>query len=133
MKKFPEKDELPALRKGLRRRKLPAIRSGMGGSCAFLGSFSITGKEDSFICEWTKTGGQKKSANFKDLCTRPDMELDRLELGWLMAELYDLQAQRIMSQVGHPLEAFRVASAPLKAEDDWRHWAIVKPGHMNGL
>lgn len=133
MKEFPEGGDLPALRKGLRRRKLPLIKSGMGGRCGFLGSFLITQKADGFYCEWQKKGGREKSASFMDLCTKPELELDRLELGWLMAELYALDAEQMMSHVGHPLEAFRVASAPLKAEEDWRHWAIVKPGHMNGL
>jgi hypothetical protein len=133
MLNIPTKDQLPALRKGLRKRKLPILRSGMRGSFESLGSFSVTKAADDFLIEWQIKGGTSKSSSFKDLCTDPGLELDRLELGWLIAAMFDFEAQRIMDSIGHPMEALKAASEPRQAADDWRHWAKVKSGHMTGL
>ena len=105
----------------------------MRGSFESLGSFSVTKAADSFLMEWKIKGGTSKSSSFKDLCTDTGLELDRLELGWLIAAMFDLEAQRIMDSIGHPIEAFNAASEPRKAADDWRHWAKVKAGQMSGL
>jgi hypothetical protein len=129
----PTIDQLPALRKGLRKRKAPLVRAGMRGSFESLGSFSVTKAADSFLMEWQIKGSTSKSLSFKDLCTDPELELDRLELGWLIAAMFDFEAQRIMDSIGHPIEAFNAASEPRKAADDWRHWAKVKAGQMSGL
>lgn len=129
----PTIDQLSALRKGLRKRKLPVVRSGMRGSFKSLGSFSVTRAADSFLMEWKIKDGTSKSESFNDLCSDPGLELDRLELGWLIAAMFDFEAQRIMDSIGHPIEAFNAASEPRKAADDWRHWAKVKAGQMSGL
>ena len=129
----PTIDQLSALRKGLRKRKAPVVRAGMRGSFESFGSFSVTKAADSFLMEWKIKGGTSKSSSFKDLCTDTGLELDRLELGWLIAAMFDLEAQRIMDSIGHPIEAFNAASEPRKAADDWRHWAKVKAGQMSGL
>lgn len=129
----PTIDQLLALRKGLRKRKTPVVRPGMRGSFESLGSFSVTKETDAFLIEWQIKGGTSKSSSFKDLCTDPGLELDRLELGWLIAAMFDFEAQRIMDSIGHPMEALKAASEPRQAADDWRHWAKVKAGHMSGL
>ena len=129
----PNIDELPALRKGLRKRKTPVVRPGMDGSFDSLGKFSVTKSSDTFILAWQIKGGNEKSSNFNDHCTDPGLELDRLELGWLITAMFDFEAQRIMDSIGHPIEAFNAASEPRKAADDWRHWAKVKAGQMSGL
>jgi hypothetical protein len=129
----PTIDQLSSLRKGLRKRKIPVVRSGMRGSFESLGSFSVTKAVDAFLIEWQIKGGASKSSSFKDLCTDAGLELDRLELGWLIAAMFDFEAQRIMDSIGHPIEAFNAASEPRKAADDWRHWAKVKAGQMSGL
>jgi len=133
MLKVPTIDQLPALRKGLRKRKTPAIRAGMRGSFDSLGTFSVTKSSDTFLISWQIKGGNEKSSNFNELCVDTKLELDRLELGWLIAAMYDLEAQRIMDSIGHPIEAFNAASEPRKAADDWRHWAKVKAGNMSNL
>jgi len=129
----PTIDQLSGLRKGLRKRKAPIVRAGMRESFESFGSFSVTKAADYFLMEWKIKGGTSKSSRFKDLCTDPEFELDRLELGWLIAAMFDFEAQRIMASIGHPIEAFNTAYEPRKAVDDWRHWAKVKAGQMSGL
>lgn len=133
MLNIPTKDDLPALRKGLRKRKTPTVHPGMRGSFDSLGAFSVSKAADTFLIEWHINGGTSKSSSFKDLCADPRVELDRLELGWLIAAMFDFEAQRIMDSIGHPMEALKAASEPRKAADDWRHWAKVKAGHMSEL
>ena len=130
---IPTIDQLPALRKGLRRRRAPIVRSGMRGSFDALGSFSVLKATEDFLIEWRIKGGALKSSSFKDLCTDPGLELARLELGWLIAAMFDFEAKRIMDSIGHPIEAFNAASEPRKAANDWRHWAKVKAGQISGL
>ena len=130
---IPTIDHLPALRKGLRKRKAPIVRSGMHGSFDALGSFSVSKATDDFLIEWHIKDRALKSSSFKDLCTHPGLELDRLELGWLIAAMFDFEAQRIIDSIGHPIEAFNAASEPRKAAEDWRHWAKVKAGQISGL
>ncbi len=129
----PTSDQLSVLRKGLRKRKVPFIQPGMYGSFDSLGSFSVSKGTDEFLIQWQIKGRTSKSFSFKDLCVDNSLELDRLELGWLIAAMFDLEAQRIMDSIGHPIDAFNAASEPRKAADDWRHWAKVKAGHMSGL
>lgn len=129
----PSPDQLQALRKGLRRRKVPTIRQGMRGSFDDLGAFVARQDEGGLMVEWMFKGSQKKAALFAELCSEPAREIDRLELGWLIANMFDAEAQRIMDAIGHPMEAIRESAEPRKLADDWRHWAIVKPGHMSGL
>lgn len=133
MDTLPDKDQLPVLRKGLRKRKLPVLRSGMRGAFDSLGSFSVTKETDDFVIEWQLKGNTSKSSSFNDLCVDPELELERLELGWLIAAMFDFEAQRIMDSIGHPIEAFNASSEHRKTAEDWRHWAKVKAGHMSGL
>lgn len=133
MMNVPNSDQLSVLRKGLRKRKVPFIQPGMHGSFDSLGSFSVSKGTDEFLIQWQIKGSTSKSFSFKDLCVDNGLELDRLELGWLIAAMFDLEAQRIMDSIGHPIDAFNAASEPRKAADDWRHWAKVKAGHMSGL
>ena len=133
MLNIPTKDDLPALRKGMRKRKPPNVQTGMRGSFDSLGAFSVSKVADAFLIEWHINGGTPKASSFKDLCADPSVELDRLELGWLIAAMFDFEAQRIMDSIGHPMEALKAASEPRQAADDWRHWAKVKSGHMTRL
>lgn len=133
MNDLPTKEQLPTLRKGLRKRKAPVVRSGMHGSFCTVGSFSVTSMADTFVIEWCQNGHGIKSAEFRALCTDPTLELDRLELGWLISKMFDLEAKQIMDSIGHPIDAFNAAAEPRKNADDWRHWAKVKAGHMTDI
>ena len=133
MHDLPTKEQLPALRKGLRKREAPTVRAGMHGSFCTVGSFSVTPMDDTFVIEWSRNGHDSKSAEFRALSTDPTLELDRLELGWLISNMFDLEVQRIMDSIGHPIDAFNAAAESRKKADVWRHWAKVKAGYMVGL
>jgi len=133
MLSIPDANELQALRKGLRRRKLPPIAVGMKGGARGSGYFEVRGLAGDFTVHWNLEGGSAKEAHFRAMCTQPELEHQRLELGLLVCEIASVEAQRIMDSIGHPIEAFRQSDGIRQVAAAWRHWALVPPGHMLGL
>jgi SAM-dependent methyltransferase len=129
----PTPDKLPALRKGLRQRKLPVFHAGMGGNNSKIGSFRFLMVDGSISVEWRLVGQNLRTANFQDLCTQAALELDRLEVGWLISCIYNHHAQQIADSIGGPNEAWRESAGPRRIADSWRHWALVPAGKMSGL
>lgn len=130
----PTPDELPKLRKGLRKRKLPYVFNGMWTSQPGIGGAKFLADCDDFKVEWvTFTDGvcsESKFASFNQLCNDPGCEVMRLEVGWVIAELCDRDAQNVMDSIGHPMDAWNAAAPQRKVADSWRHWAIVPAGHF---
>ena len=76
----------------------------------------------------TFTDGVKsalKFASFNQLCNDSGHEFKRLEIGYLIAEFCDRDAQNVMDSIGHPIEAWNAADPQRKEADSWRHWALV--------
>jgi hypothetical protein len=132
MKPVPE--ELPKLRKGLRKRKLPHVVNGMWSSEPGIGGFKFDADGEDFNVTWvTFTDGVKsalKFASFNQLCNDSGHEFKRLEVGYLIAEFCDRDAQNVMDSIGHPIEAWNAADPQRKEADSWRHWALVPAGHF---
>ena len=127
----PSKEELSVLRKGLRKMKLPEICNGFKGSNDQLGSFvAISEKDNSVSFEWNIFGRDKKTVLFDDLCHKPELELDRLELGWLIMNLHALDRMHEVKAIADPNETMRVISWFSKREEQWKRWALVPAGHM---
>lgn len=135
--KLPTVDELKELRKGLRKQKLPKIFDGMWGSEPGVGGVKFTISDDDYNVEWVSVENEVlssvKNVSWKSLCGDPALELQRLEIGLIFAELLEMQAQRVMDAIGGPIESLRESEPYRTAAKKWRHWAIVKAGHMIGL
>ncbi len=133
----PTTDELVKLRKGLRKRKVPPVFDSMWASQPGIGGFRLRADGDDFQVEWvTFEKGEKqppKFASWRQLCTDPQVEHLRLEVGWLASDLAGHKGREIMDSIGGPNEAMHEAAPYWKAADDWRHWALVPAGHMLGL
>jgi hypothetical protein len=134
---LPTQDELQALRKGLRKRKLPRIFDGMWCSEPGIGGMKVTAAGSDFHVEWVSFDGNVKSAlkhaEWSNLCSDPRFEMQRLEIGLVVSEILHAQGQKVMDSIGHPIDAFKEAKPYRDAADEWKHWAIVKAGHMVGL
>jgi hypothetical protein len=102
----PTPADLPALRKGLRKRSVPEVRLNMAGNAEGLGRFAVDQTSDGFLIKWQLSGEEQKEAMFAELCSSPAKELERLELGWLIAEVAGREAQRLMDAIGGPNEAW---------------------------
>lgn len=140
--RLPQKDELLRMRKGLRRRAIPSLELlpkeyGYEGIGRFEKLASSTGV--TFI--WTVEGGNSKRLSFDDMCNNPANEYDRLEFGWMIANFARLDGARHLSRLRpdsysdyHQNEFNRRYAQEqrhyLQIENEWRHWAVVKSGHM---
>jgi hypothetical protein len=135
--KLPTIEELHLRRKGLRKRKLPRVFDGMWCSEPGIGGVKLTAEGPDFQVEWVIFDGEVKSASkrakLSSLCSDPALELQRLEVGLVVAEILQAQGKKVMDSIGHPMEALNEAKPYRDAADDWKHWATVKTGHMLGL
>ena len=130
----PNIADLPVLRKGLRKRLVPRVSRGFRGSEPGVGEFVFYQQDADFRAEWLVGASERiqpwRVALFTELCIAPAMELERLELGWLIADIAALQGRKVANSIERPSEAMRQAAPYWKNADEWRHWAIVAPGHM---
>lgn len=74
-----------------------------------------------------------KRAEWRNLCSDPALEMQRLEVGYVAAAIFQEQCQKVMDSIGHPVDAFNEAKPFRETADAWRHWGLVKAGHMHGL
>ena len=134
---LPTQEELITLRKGLRKRKLPKVFDGMWGSEPGIGGVKFTAKGSDFHVEWVTFDDGIKSAlkhqNWSSLCSDPGLEMQRMEVGFVLSAVLELQGQKLMDSIGHPIEAFNEAKPLRDAAAEWKHWGTVKAGHMRGL
>jgi hypothetical protein len=131
---LPNEDELVMQRKGLRKQKPPKIFDGMWASEPGIGGVKFSASSDDFKVEWVSfdagVKSELKEAMWKSLCVDTKLARQRLEIGFVLFELFELQARKVMESVGHPITAFNEAK-PYRAEAKrWKHWGVVLPGYM---
>ena len=130
----PTPSELVGLRKGLKKRAVPKAFDSLWASQPGIGGFVFEQDGADLRAEWVVGVSEKeqprKNAMFHELCNAPDRELERLELGWLIADLFAFHAQEVLNSIGGPNEAMREAAPFWKMADNWKHWALVPAGHM---
>jgi hypothetical protein len=135
--KLPTRQELQALRKGQRKRKLPRIFDGMWCSEPGIGGVKLNAVGSDFSVDWVSFDNGSKSevkhAVWSSLCSAPDLEMQRLEIGLVISEILQAQGQKVQDSIGHPIDAFNEAKPYRDAAEEWKHWATVKAGHMIGL
>ena len=134
--KLPNHQELQALRKGQRKRKPPRIFDGMWCSEPGIGGVKLTTVGSDFNVEWVSFDNGSKSevkhAVWSSLCSDPDFEMRRLEIGFIVSEILQTQGQKVMDSIGHPINALKEAKPYRDTAEEWKHWATVKAGHMIG-
>ena len=75
---------------------------------------------------------KKKRQSLADLCKLADLEMDRLELGWLIGNIFSLNKMHDLARLGVPrgesgLEEYaRLTNWYEKKENSWYQWAIAK-------
>lgn len=137
--RMPDREELKAMRKGLRKQKLPDVASMTYGEHSRIGKFVFEHQTDNVLVTWnlTEGAGQSKQMTFAELCFTPEHEQDRLELGWMIANMARLDMEHELEEarnIPDPNYCMREMSRIMgyfgKIEKRWRHWAIVPAGHM---
>ena len=134
---LPAADQLKAMRKGLRRQKMPVSTTIDHGQHEMIGSFELTESPTGIIAEWCMPGGQTKCFSLQELTQDSSREIDRRELGWLIANMAQLDMLHQLEEaktIPHPDYCMREMSRIMgyfgKIEKRWRHWAIIPPGHV---
>ncbi len=127
----PRQEEIAKLRKGLRKSKLPEyMRDGFYGNHAALGRFKVFHNGSGLELTWCIAGGEEKSASLDRLCQSPEKEADRLEVGWLILNMFELDQRNEREHIASPKEIMRVISRYSRHIDSWRNWALVPAGHF---
>jgi hypothetical protein len=126
----PDADALDAWRQKARKRKAPTLDLGAHGGLPGLGEFKILEVDGAHHLEWRMAGGPPKCFAFDLLGRDPSLSAERLEVGWLVANLWHVQGRRVRDAIPGPNEAMRESARFFDAEERWRHWAQVPVGHM---
>ena len=130
MSECPSSTELTIIRKKLRKRKKPIAQAGMQGSLANGSQFEFLDVDGELMAKWQILKSEEKLVSFSDLSNLESLELDRLDLGWLIADVIENYAQQMLHSIPGPNEAMQEFSFYKKIADNWRHWSQVAAGHM---
>lgn len=132
--KKPSFTELVEIRKKLKKNKLPKIHAGMKASDPEIGKFEVIPRDNELEIRWDIIeSGRRVSGGvykFSQLCHEPDFEKLRLDLGWLIADLLDKEAIKMLQFIPGPNEAMKESEFYRKLASTWRHWAQVEAGFM---
>jgi hypothetical protein len=132
---IPTTAEISAHRKNLGKIKLPTFKANDFGGHEELGQFVVVHDGD-FYFEWHLAGKENKRYKFDELCDQPDLELERLELGWLIGNIYSLNEIHDLENLGVPHDEYtlkeyaRLTNWYGKRETMWYRWAVSAPRHM---
>ena len=121
---LPPAEQLPQLRATVKRAKAPNLPAGACWDNTIVGSFSTTSGPDGVMVEWQMAGGWKRSASFRALSEDPSLEAERLELGWMIANMARVEAERMLQTIPGPHEAMAEANHFYREEERWRCWAL---------
>ena len=139
---LPSREELPTIRKGLRKKSLPDLAL-LPDEHEYenVGFFRKQTVKNQLRFHWKAYRSDDKEYFFGELCRDPQRELDRLEFGWMIANFAALDGGRYLSQLrpisyedNHQNQFNRQynqqAKHFLSIVAVWRHWAVVPAGHM---
>jgi hypothetical protein len=127
---LPTAEALTIMRKKARKRKVPKVDVGSHGHLHGVGQFKIIETDGAVSLEWQIADSETKRFTFEDLCQNPDFDAQRLEVGWLIANIWMIEERKVRDAIPDPNEAMRESSRYFEAEDTWRHWSQVLAGHM---
>ena len=134
---MPNRETLKTMRKGLRKQMRPDPGSVTTGRHDKIGEFAFEQQPDGAFVTWQLAGEPSKHAKFNELCLSEEREMDRLELGWMIANmalldmLHELEDARSIPDPNNCTRAVNQVMGYFgKIVKRWRHWAIVPAGHM---
>lgn len=142
---LPSIDELPTIRKGLRKKAPPDLTS-LPDEYEYesVGFFIKQTVRNRVRFHWKTVGVDSKEYFFDELCRDPHRELDRLELGWMIANFAAVDGSGYLGQL-RPISYEDYHQDQFNRQYNkqkkhflgivavWRHWAVVSAGHMKFL
>lgn len=127
---LPKAEHLEAMGRKARKKKVPHLPADLHGQLPGIGEFKIVDAGGTIHLEWQIQDGPRKRFGFDELSRDVGLASERLEVGWLIADLWLAHGHRIRNSIPSPNEAMRESARFFDAEDRWRHWAQVPAGHM---
>ena len=121
---LPTADELITLRKKARRLKAPRLHDGAHWGNSKVGTYTVTQEGSDLQVTWKAVDGPERTASFESLGQDNELENQRLELGWMIANMLRIEAVRMLHAIPDPNEAMREADRYCREESRWRYWAL---------
>ena len=121
---LPKADELITLRKKVRRLKAPRLDDGAHWGNSKVGTYTVTKEGNDLQVTWKVVDGPERTASFESLGQDNEFEDQRLELGWMIANMLRIEAVRMLHAIPDPNEAMREADRYGREENRWRYWAL---------
>lgn len=128
---IPSAEALVEIRKTIKKKRRPSVRDGEHGGHEELGFFSIRVENEPYII-WNLKAGEEKKVSYKNLCELVEYELARLEVGWLIGNIYTLNKLIDLERLGVPAgesalkEFARISNWYENKEKTWYEWAVAK-------
>lgn len=122
---LPGETELPKLRAKVKRFKSPELPAGGHWENSKVGIYKTEQSLDGVLVTWSIVGGVERTEVWKKLCKDPMLATERLELGWIIANMLGIEAVRALRSIPGPNEAMEEANFYWREEKRWRKWALV--------
>ena len=122
---LPTETELPKLRAKVKRFKPPELPAGGHWENSKVGSYKTEQSLDGVLVTWSMVGGVERTEFWERLCEDPTVATERLELGWMIANMLGIEAVRALRSIPGPNEAMEEANFYWREEKRWRKWALV--------
>lgn len=122
---LPTDTELLKLRAKVKRFKPPEVSADGHWKNSKVGVFITTKSSEGVLVSWNPVGGLKRAALWEDLCKESSLAAERLELGWMIANMLRIEAVRVLNAISGPNEAMAEADFYRREEKRWRKWALV--------
>lgn len=121
----PSLSDAPGLLKSLRKLAPPEMWAGTDFANTRVGGFETCACDGGVEITWWVGDGPRRVSRFEELADQEQITLERLELGWMVANIFRIEALRALRTIPDPAEAMEAASSQRREEDRWRRWAIV--------
>jgi len=122
---LPADAELTKLRAKVKRFKSPKLTADGQWENSKVGICKTEQSSEGVSVTWSIVGGVEKTELWKRLCTDPMLATQRLELGWMIANMLGIEAVRALRSIPGPNEAMEEANFYWREEKRWRKWALV--------
>ena len=122
---LPTETELPKLRAKVKRFKSPELPAGGHWENSKVGIYKTEQSLDGVLVTWSMVGGVERTEFWERLCKDPMVATERLEVGWMIANMLGIEAVRALRSIPGPNEAMAEANFYWREEKRWRKWALV--------
>lgn len=130
---LPDIEELVILRKKYLKRKMPSLATNQHADNTKLGWFKTASSEAGLTIDWQTLNGQEHCEIFHELENQLNLAPLRLELGWLIANLWRVEGFRLLWSIPDPNIGMKESSRYFTEEARWRAWAVREPFSREGL